>query len=79
MLLGVIESRPKPTFTQSQVAVELKSAFSRYFSIYDDDDDDDEDDGDVWLEKSIGTQTPAPIRLISRYTVALCTSLDITS
>jgi len=58
VLLGVMESRPRPTFTQSQVAVELKSAFSRYFVIYDDDDDDDEDDGDVWLEKSIGTHSP---------------------
>ena len=79
VLLGVIDSRPKPTFAQSQVAVELKSAFSRYFIIYDDDDDDDEDDGDVWLEKSIGAQTPAPFRLTSRYAVALCTSLNTTS
>jgi len=72
VLLGVMESRPRPTFTQSQVAVELKSAFSRYFFIYDDDDEDDEDDGDVWLEKSIGTQTPAPFRPISPHATLPC-------
>jgi len=68
VLLGVIDSRPKPTFTQSQVAVELKSAFSRYFLIYDDDDDDedDEDDVDEWLKESISAQSPAPFQLISR-------------
>ncbi|KAI4950625.1 hypothetical protein J4E91_004510 [Alternaria rosae] len=47
-LVMALNSFPKPTFTRSQVAVEIKSAFSRYIPIYDDEDGDEE-----WLESSI--------------------------
>ena len=75
VLLGVLDSRPKPTFTLSQVAVELKSAFSRYLVIYDDEDDeddDDEDDLDEWLKESISAQSPAPFRPISPHATLPC-------